>query len=252
MMLLACNLGSYGRHREVAYEHLPSIGVRHVEIGVPPADGVEAVRDRLAAHGLTASTLQAPCDASTEEGVAQFGRAADVARQLGVKILFVSVKEGEASRPEVYRRLRAMGDLAGERDVTLAVETHPTVAHNAEAALATMAGVDHPRVRLNFDTGNIYFYNEGVDAIGELGRVVPYVAAVHLKETDGGYRSWHFPALGEGVVDFPAVFRLLAGQGFEGPCTMELEGVQGETLTEEGARARVASSVEYLRRIGVF
>src|SRR5262245_13106031 len=177
-MLLACNLGSYGRHREVAWEHLPSIGVQHVEIGVPQADQVEAVRARLAAHGLTASTLQAPCDASSDEGVAQFGRAADVARQMGVKILFVSVKEGEAPRTEVYRRLRAMGDLAGERDVTLAVETHPAVAHNAEAALATMAGVDHPRVRLNFDTGNIYFYNEGADAVAELARVAPYVAAV--------------------------------------------------------------------------
>jgi L-ribulose-5-phosphate 3-epimerase len=251
-MLLACNLGSYGRHREVAWEHLPSIGVRHVEIGVPQADHVEAVRARLAAHGLTASTLQAPCDASSDEGIAQFGRAADVARQMGVKILFVSVKEGDAPRAEVYRRLRAMGDLAGERDVILAVETHPAVAHNAEAALATMAGVDHARVRLNFDTGNIYFYNEGADAVAELARVAPYVAAVHLKETDGGYRSWNFPALGEGVVDFPAVFRILAERGFQGPCTMELEGVQGETLTEEGARARVASSVEYLRRIGAF
>lgn len=252
MALLACNLGSYGKYREAAYTHLPQIGVRHVEIGVPAEDQVEAVRDRLAAAGLSASTLQGPCDASTDDGVSAVARAAAVARRMGVSLLFVSVKEGEAPRPEVYRRLRAMGDAAGEHGVTLAVETHPEVAHNAEAALETMAGVDHPHVRLNFDTGNVYFYNHDVDAVDQVRRIAPYVAAVHLKDTNGGYRSWHFPALGEGVVEFAGVFGVMAARGFTGPYTMELEGVERETLDESAAKARVASSVAHLRAIGVW
>jgi L-ribulose-5-phosphate 3-epimerase len=251
-VLLACNLGSYGKFREAAWTHLPQIGVRHVEIGVPADDQVAAVKARLEAAGLTASTLQGPCDASTDVGVPAVERAARIAAQLGVGIMFVSVKEGEAPRAEVYRRLRAMGDAAGAHGVTLAVETHPEVAHNAEAALETMAGVDHPRVRLNFDTGNVYFYNHGVDAVDQVRRVAPYVAAVHLKDTDGGYRSWHFPALGQGVVDFAGVVGVLAERGFTGPYTMELEGVEGETLDEEGAKARVAASVAHLRAIGVW
>lgn len=250
--LLACNLASYGRFREVAWDHLPTIGVRHVEIGVPAPDQVTAVRDRLAAAGLVASTVQGPCDCSSDAGIAAVKQAATTAERLGVSIMFVSVKEGEAPRAEVYRRLRAMGDAAGEHGVTLAVETHPNVAHNAEAALATMTGVDHSRVRLNFDTGNVYFYNHAVDAVAEAARVAPYVVAVHLKDTDGGYRSWHFPALGEGIVDFAGVYRVLGERGFTGPYTMELEGVEGELLDEEGAKARVAASVAYLQRLGVW
>lgn len=250
--LLACNLGSYGKFREAAWSHLPQIGVRHVEIGVPPAEDVAAVQERLSAAGLAASTLQGPCDASSDAGIETVRQAAATARRMGVAIMFVSVKEGEAPRAEVYRRLRAMGDAAGEHGVTLAVETHPEVAHNADAALETMAGVDHPNVRLNFDTGNVYFYNHDVDAVDQVRRVAPYVVAVHLKDTGGGYRSWNFPALGEGVVDFAGVFRVLGERGFTGPYTMELEGVEGERLDEEGAKARVARSVAHLRALGVW
>ena len=84
-----------------------------------------------------------------------------------------------------------------------------------------------------------------------MNKVINYIGAVHLKDTNGGFREWYFPALGEGVVKFPEIFRILNTRGFYGPWTMELEGIQGETLTEEGAKERVASSVRYLRSIGV-
>jgi L-ribulose-5-phosphate 3-epimerase len=249
--LLACNLGSYGRHRANAYAHLHSLGVHHVEIPVPAADQVAAVAAQLLEHELTVSTLMAPCDVFSEAGVAALAACLPQVERLGVTTVFVSVKQGEASKEEAYARLRAMGEAAAGHGVTLAVETHPEFAQNAATALATLRAVDHPNVRLNFDTGNIYFYNEGVDAVRELEQVAPYVAAVHLKDTNGGYRAWHFPALGEGIVDFPAVFRLLNARGFTGPFTMELEGIQGESLTEPEQLARVASSVAYLRRSGL-
>jgi hypothetical protein len=53
-------------------------------------------------------------------------------------------------------------------------------------------------------------------------------------------------------VDFAGVFGVLGERGFTGPYTMELEGVQGETLDEEAAKARVAGSVAHLRSIGVW
>src|SRR5207302_1865217 len=109
---------------------------------------------------------------------------------------------------------------------------HPDLAHNGEVALGTMRAIDHPNVRINYDTGNVYYYNEGVDGVAELRKILEYVGAVHLKDTSGGYRAWNFPALGQGVVNFPEIFRLLNGRGFYGPFTMELEGIQGETLDE--------------------
>src|SRR5262249_5158521 len=175
---LSCNLSSYGRYRAGAYGHLRSIGVQHVEIPVPALTEVDATREALAAHGLSAATLAAPCDASSDAGVDAFARCLPAVRGMSVGTVFVSVKQGKASRAEALGRLRRMGELAAGAGVVLAVETHPEFAHNAAAALETMRAVDHPSVRLNFDTGNIYYYNREVDAVGQLEQMVSYVAAV--------------------------------------------------------------------------
>jgi L-ribulose-5-phosphate 3-epimerase len=245
--ILACNLGSYGRYRAGAAEHLQSIGVRYVEIPVPADEAAAATMEEFARFGLGISTLQLPCDLSSDETVAAMQPRLRVAQGMGVAVAFVSAKQGDAAKVDAFARLRRMAELAAQHGVTLAVETHPEFAHNAAAALETMRMVDHPNLRLNFDTGNIYYYNRGTDAVAQLRQIIPFVASVHLKDSGGGYHAWDFPALGDGVVDFPTVFRLLNESGFYGPFTMELEGIQGEQLDEEEQRARVARSVEYLR-----
>ena len=65
------------------------------------------------------------------------------------------------------------------------------------------------------------------------------------------FGAWHFPALGEGVVDFPACVKLLNRNEFSGPYTLELEGIEGEEMTPLLAKSRVEASLEYLRRIGL-
>jgi len=122
---------------------------------------------------------------------------------------------------------------------------------NGEVGRQTMQGVDHPNVRINFDTANVYFYNRGVTAVGELEKVIDYVASVHLKESTGKFEDWVFPVLGTGVVDFPEIFRMLNGRGFCGPFTMELEGTKGVEFDEAGQLKYIADSAAYLRRIGV-
>jgi len=91
---------------------------------------------------------------------------------------------------------------------------------------------------------------QGIDGIEELKKVLEYVEGVHLKDTDGGYKSWHFPALGQGIVDFPTVFRLLNERGMCGPFTIEIEGIGGEETTPELVSQRMSRSAQYLRDIG--
>jgi len=117
--------------------------------------------------------------------------------------------------------------------------------------LATMEAVDHPALRVNFDTANIFYYNEGLDSADELERVIDYVVSVHLKDTDGGFKSGNFPVLGEGVVDFPRIFGTLEDAGFDGPLTLELEGELMRDLDAPGRHEAVKGCMEYLRSIGV-
>ena len=150
--------------------------------------------------------------------------------------------------------LRRLGDVAAEHGITLALETHKGPTQNAEAMLATMGEVDHPHVRLNFDTGNIAYYNKGVDPCDELERVKHLVKNVHLKDNRGGFEDWYFPAVGDGgSVDFVRVRRILDGVGFTGPYTIEIEGIAGEPDPGIDARQeRIARSVTHLRACGYF
>src|SRR5437879_2840646 len=119
--LLSCNLGSYGRHRAGAYQHLQDIGVQHVEIRVPAAAEVDATQQALSENGLSAATLMAPCDASNDAGVDGFAQCLPSVQRMGVSIVFVSVKQGDASRADAIARLRRMGELAAGARVVMAV-----------------------------------------------------------------------------------------------------------------------------------
>lgn len=250
--IVACRIASYGDYQDRAWTHLPELGILFVEIPVPAPGEMEAVKQRLKQSGLVASSLQARCDVTSADAVEVMRPQLDACAELEAKVCFLSAKAGDCDRNLVYERLRRIGDEAARRGVTVALETHPDLAMNGDQALATMRAVDHPHVRINFDTANVYFYNQNVTAVGELQKILDYVASVHLKDTTGGYQEWNFPALGTGVVDFPEIFGMLNYRGFRGPFTMELEGTKGVVRSEAEQLAYVAESVAYLKRIAAF
>lgn len=249
--IIACRLASYADYQDRAWTHLPQIGIRNVEIPAPPPGELAETKKKLADHGLTATSLQGKTDITQPNAAEVLKPQFEACAALGAKVLFLSVKAGQTDRSIVWQRMRAMGDLAQSFGVTIAVETHPDLATNGDVGAETMKAVNHPNVRINFDTANIYFYNRNRTAISELAKVIDYVASVHLKDTPGGFEEWTFPVLGTGVVDFPAVFKMLGSRGFVGPYTMELEGTQGVQRNEAEQLAYIADSAAYLRTTGV-
>lgn len=191
----------------------------------------------------------------TPEGLAlTLDRMRFAKRWFGVDVVVSGAGQpsDDSERAVMVESLRSVGDLAAEIGLTVALETHKGPTQNADAMLATIDAVGHPAVRLNFDTGNIAYYNQGIDPVAELRRVKHLVRNVHLKDNRGGYEDWYFPAVGDGgSVDFAGIRAILDGEGFTGPCTIEIEGIGGEPEPglEERVR-RVARSVEYLKACG--
>ncbi len=248
-IILACNVYSYGAYRQRAFEHMQAIGIAYAEVSIGKPEDAEAWLSQVEPYSIRFSSVICPCDVSSDEGAEAFAGIVQAVRRMGASIAFVSVHAGELPLPDVYRRLRRMGDIAQELGVKVAMETHPDMVTNGDVALGTMQAIVHPNVGINFDTANIYYYNEGRDAADELRKVLPHVFSVHLKDTNGKPRTWYFPTLGQGVVNFPEVFRLLLEHGFRGPFTLELEGIEGENLTEEQQLQRVAQSYAHVQAI---
>jgi inosose dehydratase len=192
-------------------------------------------------------------DMRTTEGTELTERRIRFARRwFGVKVVVSGAGQptDQAERRAVLDNLRRVGDTAGALGVTVALETHKGPTQNARAMLDLMGELMHPSVRLNFDTGNIAYYNEGTDPVRELEAVAPFVANVHVKDNRGGFEDWYFPALGEGgAVDFRRVREVLDAVGYSGAYTIEIEGIGGEPEPGlEGRQDRVRRSVQHLRR----
>ena len=264
----------YGRYGvAAAIEHAPRIGVHALEVALKPHGGlleipesvvasekmsgeaVAGLKASLAASGVRASTCNGLQRVMSEDGVDTCKARINLARELGATVLTGSADDvPEEQIGALYERLLELADYASERGLTLALETHPGIAVNADRALKALRDLDHPRIRLNWDTANVYYHNETMpDGEAELARVAPYVAHLHLKDSKRGYHEWFFPALGEaGGVDFANVGRILKDAGYAGNFSIELEGIKGEPEQSlEERQARLDRSVRHLRDVGL-
>lgn len=250
---IACRVASYRPYEGLALSHLRTLGVRGVEVRLPPPDEPPgALAQRLASFGLRAVAVHSPFHLTRDDPIAAIASAAPVARALDCGLLFVATYPAPLRFVEQCARLRAAAETAAAEGLTIALETHPDLAANADQALRTLAQVNHPALRLNFDTANIGYYGGPLDCVAELRRVLPHVASVHLKDGSGQRDRRWFPALGEGQIDFPAVFAALDEADFAGPATIEIDLPDDPDQSREAVLRRVAQSVEHLKRIGRF
>lgn len=276
--IVSCFSNCFGSEGvRAAVERIGETGIHHLELAlrghnlgglVIPEEAVvtekaddataQAFVDLMARHGVKASGCNVGGgDMRTVEGAELTERRIRFAKRwfdVPVVVSGASQPEDDAQRRAVVANLKRVGDVAAEVGVVVTLETHKGPTQNADAMLRLMEEVDHPAVRLNFDTGNIAYYNAGVDPVDELARVAPLVRNVHLKDNRGQFEDWYFPAVGDGgAVDFRRVREVLDAVGFTGPYTIEIEGIQGEPEPgPEGRVERVRRSVDHLRECGYF
>lgn len=274
--VLSCFSNSFGPLGVwVAAENLKATGLTHLELAlrghnfgglIIPEEAVvtekadDATARRFVEHLANHEAGVSGCNVGganllTDEGVTiTCNRIRFAAKWFGVTICVTGA--GQPKNDEewavIVKNLRTIGDTAADSGITLALETHKGPTQNASAMLKTLDDVSHPAIKLNFDTGNIAYYNEGVTPMAELKKVAPLVMNVHLKDNRGKLEDWYFPALGEGgAVDFAEIRETLDSVGYMGAYTVELEGIGGEP--EPGLEERIGrlrKSCEHLKKCG--
>ena len=210
-----------GYSLETALDELAALGVRHVEPAsvdkvfqhLVEADFCDAraawLRDHLASRRLTCVSLSAHMDLSQPDSVDRFRRRLEFARAIGARI--VNTIAGPRSGQAGFRtNIPTIGELAADLGLTVALENHGDLVDREGQILTFIAEIGLPGVRINYDTGNAWYYAKGaLDPVKELDLLTPVVAHVHLKtpRIDDGLLRW--VALGEGVLDLPAAARIL-------------------------------------------
>ncbi len=245
---LACRAPCYRPFEDAALAHIALLGVRNVELRAPRDDAeCDRIADQLATHALSAIVLQPSFDVAEDRFLDPFLAQLPRFARLHTSFALIALRPVALPASEVCRRLALTADHAAECGVTLLLETHPDLSHNSRVAAETLAAVNRPNVRLNFDTANILFYNDDLSPTDELCASLPILGGVHLKDTAGGKGVRRFGPLGAGRVDFAAILRLLHQAEFDGPLTIELDAP--EPHTRSGVEAAFEQSVQHIRRL---
>jgi L-ribulose-5-phosphate 3-epimerase len=173
----------------------------------------------------------------------------DVAERLGLKVVDLSVTWNKPLE-EAYKIFPAVLEYCSQYHFELALELHPPLFDNAEVFWRVANDFPGFPLRANFDTANLYYYNQGIDGPTELEKVLPRLAHMHLKDSLCKFQDFTFPALGEGTIPFDGYFEVLRKAGWSGPCSLEVEGQDAEQSFFEGKHRVMERSVAFLRKKG--
>lgn len=195
-------------------------------------------------YGGWHAPLSDPDPARAEQGLADLSQAMRTAHAMGADtVLLVPGRvTAEVRYIECYertqQRIPEVFPLCEELGVTLAVENvwNDFLLSPIEFA-RYVDEFNSPWLQAYFDCANIVLFGFPQDWIRTLGH---RTRRVHYKDFHRGDRAW--TPLGEGTIDWEAVYEAFVEVGFSGWCTAELPGGDEEYLTEVCRRMRAISA----------
>ncbi len=214
---------------------------------IPKAkEQVAAAGLEIAVYAASNNFVQPDADARRQE-IADLKRNVDIALELGVDTMRVfsgDARDGvsqEQGTAWILEGLSASAAYAESRGLTLALENHGRFAGRSDQVRDIIEQIASPALRANLDTGN--FLLVGQDPVAAARELAEYIVLVHLKDMrvadadETGHR-FEIPdgtvltgsAVGDGLVDLPAVLDLLRDAGYAGWLSLEYEGSE-EPLT---------------------
>lgn len=180
---------------------------------------------QVEAAGLECLGLSAHTDMAMPDAVAEVERRLRFAQSIGSSILITN-STVKANFLEFRRNLDILIPICEATNVILCLENP---GHGRESLIAggldgteLMRSVGSPWVRLNYDFGNCFTYNNEVVPQDDFEVALPWVAHAHLKDVISSSAGWAFAAIGEGSIGYEAIARTLVAIAPELPVGLEL------------------------------
>jgi sugar phosphate isomerase/epimerase len=168
----------------------------------------------------------------------------------------------EMAFDELAARWRPLLDLADENGIDLCYEIHPGEdLHDGVSFEMFLERVNnHPRAMMLYDPS--HYVLQCLDYLDNLDIYADRIGAFHVKDAEfnptgrqgvyGGFQSWvdragRFRSLGDGQVDFKAIFAKLAAMDFDGWAVVEWECALKHS--EDGAREGAAFVRDHIIRV---
>lgn len=216
---------------------------------------LNSVKDRLDSAGVRPFSLSGHTNLMDEARIDDFVANMRLANFFGCDYIVSSIGEAHlkdnavASNEEVARHIRSLTPYLEEYGLTLVLENHGE--HATGAIIKNIVElVGSKRVMINYDTANVIYF-AGIDPLQDMPGCIDKIAYMHIKDKIGGAKEWNFPALGQGHVDFPALFGMLAKAGNACPLSIEIEFTQAGSKDLAEVDQAVKDSAAYLKKLGL-
>jgi len=198
-------------------------------------DDPHFIKDILDQYGVKASAVSAHCPLMRPEvSILYLQRAIRFAAVLGAPV----VNTDESYRPEwiaddeiwpVMRyTLKSVLRVAERYGISIGIEPHQAITKTTDGLLKIASLVDHPLLRINYDTGNAYLGGEDVyEGLERVGRRLVHMHAkdISIEHSDAERgKVTGTPvgcACGDGVVDWVKVAAILRKYEFSGVLSVE-------------------------------
>lgn len=212
------------------------------------------VQDLLEKNGLIPFATSGHTNLMDTERIGDFVDNMRLAHFFGSEYIVSSIGEAHlkdnavASNDVVAEHIKGLVKYLEKYDMKLVLEVHGD--HGTGAVLKDIVErVSSQRVLINYDTANAIFYGD-VNVPEDFAACMDKIGYVHLKEKAGGHKEWNFPALGEGYVEFPTLFKLMDEADNMSPYSIEIEFTQAGPKDLDEVNKAVTASAEYLRAQG--
>lgn len=228
------------------------------------ADAEARRLSRLAADaGLSVFALSAHLDLGTQGAAEMLRRRIRFAATLGARHVITNAGQA-ADRDRIFAVIDAVLTDCEAAGVSLALENpgHGSgnlIGDGGDGA-ALVDEIASPHVRLNYDVGNIFTYShERLLPERDVEKAIGRISHVHLKDIVTEPCGWRFAAIGEGVVDFRALFRVLPSDmpmAIELPLRLDRPDRadpvrRAARIDLESIRMAIRSSLDFCRSLGL-
>ena len=250
---------------EAALEGIAAAGYRFVELTavrgwtehVPldaDARSLGKIQRMLNQLALIPVSLSGHSDLTTKDGLEDGLLALDLCERMGIDLMNTAIG-GHSSHDEdgdaFMSNIGVLADAAAARNIMLGIEIHGDITSSGKKAIPLIQKINHPNVRINYDTANIEFYDKGTKAEDDLAETVPYLVHAHFKDHIGGARQWNFPAPGEGEINFARLLDILDKGGYTGPISVEIEFAEGPWPPLAEVNRAMHSAYQHLTSLGL-
>ncbi|EJJ0038969.1 sugar phosphate isomerase/epimerase [Salmonella enterica] len=224
-----------GHDTDIAFATIFKAGFHYVELAynqgyvgeLSPdlfsARHADKILSLLEKHRLATRTLGATMDLAADNAINAFSQRIKFASMIGARRLTVCLGR-RADQKLIIERLKMLSDIAAANQCIICIENggdhNYNVFETAKDGYALLDAVNSPALAFNIDAGNMVSLCPEMDAIAESMAMLPSAAHCHIKDVKVINGEYYFPAIGEGILNYPPLLNALADKKI--PCSLEI------------------------------